>query len=144
MAQEAFDRWWGPSLMFFGPPDKPNAHQMPPMRWRMKTVTNDELRQRFVDRFIPAAIDLGLKIHVVTKDEGGLVTGRKPDEKIVLNERTGHWEFTSPDWDEFFRVIRGHGPCNAKRLALRRMSYEQGHWVRQAVLNESNSLPPAA
>lgn len=144
MTQEAFDRWWGPAIMFFGPPDKPNAHQLPPMRWRMKTVTNDELRQRFVDRFIPAALDLGLKIHVVEKDERGLVTSVRPDEKIAFNRATGHWEFTQPDWDEFFRVIRGNGPCNAKRLALRRLSYEQGRWVRQAILTASTALPPAA
>lgn len=144
MAQDAFDRWWGPSLMFFGPPDKPNAHQLPPMRWRMKTVTNDNLRQRFVDRFVPAALDLGLKIHVVEKDDRGYVMSKRPDEKIALNKATGHWEFTQPDWDEFFRVIRGNGPCNAKRLALRRLSYEQGRWVRQAILCGSTSLPPAA
>jgi ring-1,2-phenylacetyl-CoA epoxidase subunit PaaA len=144
MTQEAFDRWWGPSIMFFGPPDKPNAKELPPMKWRMKTETNDSLRQRFVNRFAPAAIDLGLKIHVVTKDEAGIVTSKKPDEQVVLDETTGNWGFTQPDWDEFFRVIRGGGPCNAKRLALRRFSYEQGQWVRQAVLGGKTSLPPAA
>lgn len=144
MAQNAFDRWWGPSLMFFGPPDKPNAEQLPPMRWRMKIVKNDELRQRFVDRFAPAALDMGIKINVVTKDENGFVTSTKPDENLQLNEDTGHWEFTQPDWDEFFKVIRGNGPCNRQRLALRRMSYEQGHWVRQAILSGASSLPPAA
>ncbi len=144
MCQEAFDRWWAPSLMFFGPADKPNAEELPPMRWRMKTVRNDDLRRRFVDRFAPAALDLGLKIHVVEKDEDGMVTARKPDEKLRRNERTGHWEFTEPDWDEFYRVIRGHGPCNRKRLALRRLSYEQGRWVRNAILHPTAGLPPAA
>ncbi len=144
ICQEAFDRWWYPSIMFFGPPDKPNSEQLPPMRWRMKTELNDSLRQRFVNRFAPAAIDLGLKIHVVTKDPDGIVTSKKPDENLRLNEQTGNWEFTAPDWDEFYRVIRGHGPCNAKRLALRRLSYEQGRWVRKAVLKGSTALPPAA
>lgn len=144
MTQEAFDRWWGPALMFFGPQDKPNAEQLPPMRWRMKTVTNDNLRQRFVDRFTPAAIDLGLKIHICEKDEHGNIISKRPDEKAVCDESTGHWGFTEPDWDEFFRVIRGHGPCNAKRLALRRFSYEQGQWVRQAILHGNASVPPAA
>lgn len=146
MTQEAFDRWWGPAIMFFGPPDKPNARELPPMRWRMKTVTNDELRQRFVDRFAPAAIALGLTINIVEKDEQGMVIpgSERPDENVVYDEKTGHWGFTQPDWDEFFRVIRGHGPCNAKRLALRRFSYEQGQWVRRAVLGGKTSLPPAA
>ncbi|MGI9013844.1 MAG: 1,2-phenylacetyl-CoA epoxidase subunit PaaA [Phycisphaerales bacterium] len=144
MCQDAFDRWWEPSLMFFGPPDKPNAHELPPMKWRMKTQTNDELRQRFVDRFAPAALDLGIVIHVTEKDEDGMVTSRKPDENVVHDDATGHWGFTEPQWDEFFRVIRGNGPCNRKRLALRRMSYEQGRWVREAVQHGATKLPPAA
>lgn len=144
LCQDAFDRWWAPSLMFFGPPDKPDVENLPPMRWRMKVETNESLRQRFVDRFVPAAIDLGLNIHVVEKDEAGMVISKTPDENIRLNEGTGHWEFTQPDWEEFFRVIRGNGPCNEKRLALRRMSYEQGAWVRRAVRHGSAALPPAA
>ncbi|MCH8165236.1 MAG: 1,2-phenylacetyl-CoA epoxidase subunit A [Planctomycetes bacterium] len=144
MGQEAFDRWWYPALMFFGPPDKPHAEQLPPMRWRMKTVTNDNLRRRFINRFAPAAIDLGLKIHVVKKDDNGMVIERKPDENLRLDETTGNWSFTQPDWDEFYRVIRGNGPCNAKRLALRRFSYEQGRWVRHAILRGNAGLPPAA
>jgi len=144
MCQDAFDRWWYPSIMFFGPRDKPDAENLPPMRWRMKTETNDSLRTRFVNRFAPAALDLGLKIHVVEKDEAGMVISKKPDENLRLNEDTGNWEYTPPDWDEFFRVIRGNGPCNDKRLALRRMSYEQGHWVREAIMHGKVSLPPAA
>ena len=145
MCQDAFDRWWEPSLMFFGPPDKPDVENLPPMRWRMKVVKNDDLRQRFVNRFTPAAIDLGLKIHVTEKDEEtGLVISKKPDEKAVLNKETGDWGFTEPQWEEFFRVIRGNGPCNKKRLALRRMSYEQGRWVRNAIKGGKTSLPPAA
>lgn len=144
MCQDAMDRWWYPSLMFFGPPDKPDVENLPPMRWRMKTQKNTVLRQRFVDRFVPAALDLGLDINVVQKDEHGFVLDAKPDENLRLDEATGHWSFTEPDWDEFYRVIRGNGPCNRKRLALRRMSHEQGRWVRNAVLNGSTAIPPAA
>lgn len=144
MGQEAFDRWWYPALMFFGPPDKPDAEKLPPMRWRMKTELNDSLRQRFVNRFIPAALDLGLHIHVVTKNEDGMVTGRQRDPRLRLDEQTGNWQYTEPDWDEFYRVIRGGGPCNRKRLAMRRLSYEQGRWVRGAILHGSGALPPTA
>src|SRR5437773_4742168 len=76
MAEEALDRWWESCLMFFGPPDKDSVKTQPFMRWRIKTATNDELRQRFVDRFAPAALDLGLKIHLAVKDEHGLVKRR--------------------------------------------------------------------
>ncbi len=144
MAQEAFDRWWGPALMFFGPEDKPNAEHLPAMKWRMKTVKNVELRQRFVDRFAPAALDLGLVINVVEKDADGMVTSARPDENLRQDESTGHWSFSEPDWDEFFRVIRGQGPLNHRRVGLRRLSYEQGRWVRRAVLHGEVSAPPAA
>ena len=144
MTQGAFDRWWPISLMFFGPADKPDAEQRPAMKWRMKVERNDSLRQRFVNRFAPAALDLGLVINIVTKDEQGLVTSATPDEGLVQNEETGNWSFTEPDWDEFWRVIRGNGPCNAHRLSLRRFSYEQGAWVRRAIGTGTTSLPPAA
>ena len=144
LGQDAFDRWWWPSVMFSGPHDKPNAEQLPAMRWRMKTVKNDDLRQRFINRFVPAALDLGLKINVSTKDENGIILEKHEDPNLRHDEETGDWHISEADWDEFYRVIRGNGPCNAKRLALRRFSYEQGHWVRQAILAGSTALPPAA
>jgi ring-1,2-phenylacetyl-CoA epoxidase subunit PaaA len=144
MTQDAFDRWWPISLAFFGPADKPNCEELPPMKWRLKVERNDSLRRRFVNRFAPAAIDLGLVINVVTKNEQGFVTSATPDEAIALDESTGDWSFTQPDWDEFWRVIRGNGPCNAQRLALRRFSYDQGAWVRRAIGNGAVATPPAA
>jgi ring-1,2-phenylacetyl-CoA epoxidase subunit PaaA len=142
MAQEAFDRWWAPCLMFFGPPDKDSVKTTPFMRWRIKTATNDELRQRFVDRFAPAALDLGLKIHVTEKDAHGLVKSMREDPEVLRDPKTGHWGFSQPDWDEFNRVVRGNGPLNKERVGLRRFSYEQGQWVRRAILGGSD-LPPA-
>jgi ring-1,2-phenylacetyl-CoA epoxidase subunit PaaA len=141
MAQEAFDRWWGPCLMFFGPLDKDSVKTSPFMRWRIKTATNDDLRQRFVDRFAPAALDLGLRIHVTVKDESGMVNERREDTEIRRDAKAGHWRFTQPDWGEFYRVVKGNGPLNKKRVGLRRFSYEQGQWVRRAVLGECGSPP---
>jgi ring-1,2-phenylacetyl-CoA epoxidase subunit PaaA len=135
--------------MFFGPPDKDSIKTTPFMRWRIKTATNDELRQQFVDRFAPAALDLGLKIHISAKDENGLVRrgpNGEPDQvedpELRYDEVTEHWRFSQPDWDEFNRVIRGNGPCNKERIGLRRFSYEQGQWVRRAVMG-SRDMPPA-
>jgi ring-1,2-phenylacetyl-CoA epoxidase subunit PaaA len=150
MAQAAFDRWWMPCLMFFGPPDKESVKTGPFMIWRIKTVTNDTLRRRYVDRFAPAALDLGLVIKTARRGPDGK-TVRKPDrspelivdETVKLDETTGHWGFTPPDWDEFYRVIRGNGPCNKQRVGLRRLSYEQGAWVRKAVLGKPAGLPPS-
>jgi ring-1,2-phenylacetyl-CoA epoxidase subunit PaaA len=148
MMQEAFDRWWNPCLMFFGPPDKESVKTGPFMLWRIKTATNDELRQAFVDRFAPAALDLGLVIKTYQRDEQGRVV-RNPDGSAIwikderIRLETKHWEFSQPDWDEFYAVIRGNGPLNKQRVALRRMSYEQGEWVRRAVLGQPHGLPPA-
>ncbi len=148
MTQEAFDRWWQPCLMFFGPPDKESTKTGPFMKWRIKTATNDTLRQRFVDRFTPAAQALGLVIHVSRKGADGLVLRKSDgapdqieDDKIVYDQKTKHWGFTQPDWDEFYRVINGDGPWNKQRVALRRFSYEQGRWVRKAVMGYAG-LPP--
>lgn len=159
MMQEAFDRWWMPCLMFFGPPDKDSVKTSPFMQWRIKTATNDTLRQKFADRFAPAALDLGLDIKTKKRDAAGAIVYNEdgsselvPDEKIrlIAPEPTaeggcaakGLWGFTQPDWDEFYRVIRGNGPLNKQRVGLRRLSYEQGAWVRKAVLGHAASLPP--
>jgi ring-1,2-phenylacetyl-CoA epoxidase subunit PaaA len=163
MMQEAFDRWWNPCLMFFGPPDKESVKTGPFMQWRIKTATNDELRQAFVDRFVPAALDLGLEIKTYKRQpvgDGSNVCAacglgraiRNPDgsavlikdEMLKLDPATKHWQFSPPDWEEFFAVIRGHGPLNKQRVGLRRMSYEQGEWVRRAVLGQPTGLPPSA
>ncbi len=143
--QAAFDRWWMPCLMFFGPPDKDSTKTSPFMTWRIKTLTNDTLRQRFVDRFAPAAIDLGLEIKTKQRDASGAIVSDDlvPDELIVHDEASGHYGFTQPDWDEFNRVIRGNGPLNRERVGLRRFSYEQGAWVRRAVLGQTCGLPLA-
>ena len=166
MMQEAFDRWWNPCLMFFGPPDKESVKTGPFMKWRIKTCTNDDLRQAFVDRFAPAAVDLGLKVHTYKREapaterrcddatNGGACAEGKvirnpdgspvwiPDEKLRYNATTKHWEFSQPDWDEFHQVIRGNGPLNRQRVGLRRFSYEQGEWVRRAILGRPAGLPP--
>lgn len=149
MAQDAFDRWWAPCLMFFGPPDKESTKTGPFMQWRIKTATNDTLRQKFVDRFAPAALDLGLKIHIARKNHDGLIALKSDgtpdladDQVLGFDESARKWRFSPPDWDEFNRVIRGDGPCNKQRVALRRFSYEQGRWVRSAVMGRAG-LPPS-
>jgi len=141
MTQEAFDRWWWPSVMFFGPPDKDSVKTGPFMRWHIKMHTNDTLRRRFVDRFVPAALALGMKIHVSQKDEYGFVR-RKPDgsfdqiedPELHYDSSGERWRISTPDWQEFYRVINGNGPLNRQRVGLRRFSYEQGKWVRGALL----------
>ncbi|MCL4125237.1 UNVERIFIED_CONTAM: hypothetical protein GTU68_036404 [Idotea baltica] len=119
MAQDALNRWWWPSLMMFGPNDDESPHTAQSMAWRIKRFTNDELRQRFVDMTTPQAEFLDLKI---------------PDEDLKWNKNKGHYDFGAINWDEFWQVVKGHGPCNKERLAARQKAYDDGAWVREAAL----------
>jgi ring-1,2-phenylacetyl-CoA epoxidase subunit PaaA len=117
MAQDAVNRYWWPSLMMFGPPDEASSHSAQSTAWGIKRFGNDELRQRFVDMTVPQAEVLGLTL---------------PDEDLRWNAERGHYDFGAVDWDEFARVIRGDGPCNAERLRHRRKAHDDGAWVREA------------
>ncbi|GGW97222.1 1,2-phenylacetyl-CoA epoxidase subunit PaaA [Streptomyces chryseus] len=117
MAQDAVDRWWWPSLMMFGPPDDESAHSAQSMTWKIKRHSNDELRQRFVDIAVPQAEALGLTL---------------PDPDLRWNEVRGHYDFGAIDWDEFWDVLKGNGPCNEQRISQRRTAHEEGAWVREA------------
>ena len=119
MAQDALDRFWWPSLMMFGPSDKASAHSDQSMHWKIKRFSNDNLRQKFVNATVPQAHYLGLDI---------------PDPDLAFNEATGNWDFGEIDWDEFWRVVKGHGPCNRERIKARRKAHEDGQWVRDAAL----------
>ncbi|MGA8025622.1 MAG: Phenylacetic acid catabolic protein, partial [Bryobacteraceae bacterium] len=117
MAQDALNRWWWPSLMMHGPPDAESKHSAQSMRWKIKLFSNDELRQKFVDQTVPQAEYLGLKI---------------PDPDLKWNAERGHYDFGKIDWDEFYNVLKGNGPCNRERLRARTEAHEQGAWVREA------------
>ena len=117
MAQDALDRWWWPSIMMFGPPDADSPNSAQSMAWNIKRFSNDELRQKFIDLTVPQADLLGLQI---------------PDPELKWSAETGHYEHGPIDWDEFKRVVAGHGPCNKERLDARRKAWDDGAWVREA------------
>ena len=119
MAQDALNRLWYPALMMFGPSDKDSIHSAQSMAWKIKMNTNDELRQKFVDETVPQAEFLGLTV---------------PDPNLKWNEEAGHYDFSEPDWSEFFDVISGNGPCNVERLDARKTAWDEGAWVREGML----------
>lgn len=127
MAQDALNRWWFPTLMMFGPPDNKSSNSEKAIKWRIKRETNDQLRQKFVNQTKPQADYLGLTI---------------PDD-LVIDELTGNWKFTDPDWDEFDKVISGNGPLNKERLRMRVKAHDDGAWVREAAheASKKNILP---
>lgn len=118
MVQDALNRWWQPIMHFFGPSDKMSQHTETLMRWKVKMATNDDMRQQFLNMYVPKIREVGITI---------------PDPNLRKNPETNMWEFTEPDWNEFYEVIRGNGPCNAERLAVRRAAEDNGAWVRNAL-----------
>jgi len=119
MAQGALERWWWPVVMMFGPSDAESVHSAQTMNWGIKRISNDELRQKFVDATVPQADLLGLTI---------------PDPQLKWNPQRGHYDIGPIDWGEFWRVVAGDGPCNRERLAARVQAHERGAWVREAAL----------
>jgi ring-1,2-phenylacetyl-CoA epoxidase subunit PaaA len=119
MAQDAFNRFWWPALMMFGPNDDESKHSKQSMKWKIKRLSNDDLRQQFVDVTVPQAELIGLTV---------------PDPDLKWNEETGHYEFGAINWDEFWQVVEGNGPCNHDRIKARREAKEKGMWVREAAL----------
>ena len=119
MVQDAVNRWWWPSLMMFGPPDAESTHTAQSMRWGIKRDSNDALRQKFVDACVAQARLLGVSL---------------PDPELRWNEERGQHDFGAIDWNEFWAVVNGHGPCNKERLATRVSAWERGAWVREAAM----------
>lgn len=122
MVQDAVNRWWWPSLMMFGPPDDQSPNSAQSMRWGIKRISNDELRQKFVDATVQQAQVLGVTL---------------PDPDLKWNAEREHWDFGAIDWNEFWRVVNGNGPCNRERLAARVKAWDDGAWVREAALAHS-------
>ena len=119
MVQDATNRWWWPSLMMFGPPDDQSPNTAQSMRWGIKRISNDDLRQKFVDATVEQAKILGVTL---------------PDADLKWNAAREHYDFGAIDWSEFWQVVNGDGPCNKERLAERVDAWNDGEWVREAAL----------
>ncbi|MBI1344399.1 MAG: 1,2-phenylacetyl-CoA epoxidase subunit A [Terrimonas sp.] len=117
MCQDAINRWWWPALMMFGPSDSESTHSEQSMRWKIKRKTNDELRQNFIDMCAEQVKILGMHL---------------PDPALRWNEARNHYDFGAINWEEFWNVVKGNGPCNKQRLAARVQAWEDGEWVREA------------
>lgn len=119
MAQDALNRFWWPALMMFGPTDDHSPNTVQNMKWKIKRFTNDELRQKFIDVTVEQANILGLTI---------------PDPDLKWNEERGHYDYGEINWDEFWNVVKGNGPCNKERLEARQKAWDEGAWVRDAAM----------
>ncbi|MBX3044437.1 MAG: 1,2-phenylacetyl-CoA epoxidase subunit A [Candidatus Kapabacteria bacterium] len=119
MAQDALNRWWWPSIMMFGPEDKDSTHSEQSLKWKIKSESNESLRQKFINMTVPQAEARGLKI---------------PDPDLVFHPETKTYSYGSVNWDEFFNVIKGNGPMNRQRLRARKKAHDEGLWVREAAV----------
>lgn len=117
MAQDAMNRWWWPALMMFGPHDTDSPHTGDAVKWKIKRESNDTLRQKFIDKTVQQAEVIGLTI---------------PDPEIKYNDTTGHYDHGKINWDEFYQVIAGNGPCNKQRMDHHLKYHKEGEWVREA------------
>jgi len=117
MCQDAINRWWWPSLMMFGPHDSESTHSDQSMKWKIKRKSNDELRQNFVDMIAEQVKVLGMTL---------------PDPELEWNKKRNHYDFGDINWEEFWNVVKGNGPCNKERLDARRKAWDEGKWVRDA------------
>ena len=119
MAQDSLNRWWWPSLMMFGPQDAESPNTEQSMKWKLKRKSNDDLRQQFIDQTVPQAKILGITI---------------PDPDLKWNEERKAYDFGEIDWEEFWQVVKGHGPCNKERMDARVGAWNEGEWVRDAAV----------
>ncbi|MEH7125927.1 1,2-phenylacetyl-CoA epoxidase subunit PaaA [Bacillus sp. JJ1773] len=123
MVQGAINRWWDALLMFFGPADASTtgtSKQDITIKYRIRTKTNEQLRQDFFSKYIPRVISLGLTI---------------PDETMHFDKEQGKWVYKQPDWDRFKEIVRNKGPKSKERLELRQTTYVENQWVRDALAN---------
>jgi ring-1,2-phenylacetyl-CoA epoxidase subunit PaaA len=118
MAQDALNRFWWPSLMMFGPHDSDSAHSAKSMLWKIKRESNDYLRQKFIDQTVPQIETAGLEL---------------PDPELKWNEEKGQYDSGEINWEEFYQVINGSGPCNHQRIKHHKRAHKEGEWVREAV-----------
>ena len=125
MLQESVNRWWWPAMMMFGPSDVDSPNTQQSMQWKIKRFTNDELRQKFVD---------------VCYEQAKILNVTLPDPDIKWNEERGHYDFGEINWDEFWDVVKGNGPCNKERVDARNKAWDEGAWVREAAMAHAKKV----
>ncbi len=118
MLQDAVNRWWESLIFFFGPPEiSKSAERM--MAYRIREQTNEQLRQRFLSRYVPRIHSLGLTV---------------PDPTLRYVESEQRWHYAQPDWAYYGKMVRDNcGPKSQERIALRRQAHEDHAWVREAM-----------
>jgi ring-1,2-phenylacetyl-CoA epoxidase subunit PaaA len=126
MIQDSLNRWWESLLMFFGPTDASTtgtSKQDITIKYKIRTKTNEQLRQDFFTKYMPRVLSLGLKL---------------PDQTMQFDDVSKRWLYKQPDWNTFKEIVKNKGPKSQDRLRLRKISYETNQWVREALSKGNN------
>ncbi len=125
MLQDALNRWWESLIFFFGPQHVTKAAQRM-LDYKIRTKTNEELRQQFLNKYVPRIRSVGLTI---------------PDPKLRYDEQEKKWIYSEPDWEKFSRIVRDNqGPKSQERIALRRFAHQEQRWVREALMRSRDKM----
>ncbi len=116
--RHVLSRWWLAIIHFFGP--RSNVAKDLLLRWKVKTRTNEDLRQEFLDRYVPKIYELGFTL---------------PTPTPFHDETTGHWMVTEDeiDWRPLDGIKKNQGPETERRLAWRKQMYDDHRWVRESM-----------
>ena len=95
------------------------------LRWHIKSERNEDLRHRWVQKFVPMLHDYGFSI---------------PDPGLRYDEATEKWIVGEIDWEPLKRTMVQGGPDSARRIGNASDNWERTTWVRQAL----DALPTSA
>jgi ring-1,2-phenylacetyl-CoA epoxidase subunit PaaA len=128
LLQEAIDRWWEPVMHFFGTDvareDDPMIH------WGVKTRTNEESRQEWINQYVPKLWDMGIET---------------PDPALRYDPDADRWSYTEPDWERLRAIVKGPPTeATATRLYWRRLMHHNHAWIHDIVAGEEAPSVTAA
>jgi ring-1,2-phenylacetyl-CoA epoxidase subunit PaaA len=129
MVQEAFEEWWPRILQFFGPTDDQSTHHDFMAEVGLKTCSNDELRNSFLNQYMEKARDYGLEI---------------PEYPRIRETGDGTYEVAEEDldWDEFFTVSRNEYEGSLEQIGGRKQAQEAVAWVREMFDDQTSTGSP--
>src|SRR5215213_2925859 len=113
--QRALERWWLPALQLFGPPSRADDRLL---RWHIKSERNEDLRDRFVQKFAPMLTDYGFEL---------------PAPVATRNPATGHWDLDEIDWSPLQATFENKGPDSTRRIGTASGAWHGTAWVRHAL-----------
>jgi ring-1,2-phenylacetyl-CoA epoxidase subunit PaaA len=114
MFQASLDRWWWPAVQLFGPDSDPND---PLLRWKIKSMRNEDLRHAYVQKYVPLLQSYGFCI---------------PDDGLAQDD-DGAWSLSPIDWEPLKATMRQGGPDSARRIQTAATNWADTAWVREAL-----------